>query len=101
MEVEEKKLYEVKMAGVPFRVFSSHSEQRVNELVSLVDQRITKVLEKKKGTSFQKALCLVSLNFAEELSVLKQRSLSLLQGIENQIDDLLTDVESSSKSGLG
>ncbi len=94
----EKKLYEVKMAGLPFRVFSSQNEKMVDELVSLVDQRVGEILKEKKGASFEKAICLVSLNFAEELCVLKQKSLDRLQRIEDQVDDILTDIEPSSST---
>lgn len=100
IKFEEKKLYNIKMAGLPLRIRSSHDEEVVNQLVSLVNKRVNGILEQTKGTSYQNALLLVALNLAEELTFLKRRALSLLERIESQADDILTDLESSSSTAL-
>ena len=37
----EKKSYEFEIAGMPYKLKSSHDEQTVRELVEYVDQKVT------------------------------------------------------------
>ena len=95
-EHEEKRLYEIKMADLKLRLLSSHDEKMVNELVSLVNGRVNKIMDQRKGTSFQSALFLVSLNLTEELFFLKKRALNLLKRVEDKTHNILSHLESSS-----
>lgn len=87
--------YEVEIAGVPLRLKSSHDEQTVKELVSLVDSKIREALPLTKTGSIQNASILASLNLAEDYLMLKRKALSELDGLEAQALKVMTDIESA------
>ena len=62
-----KTLYELSIAGLPFKLKSSHDEQTVQQLVEFVDQKVKEALQATKSGSFQSAAILAALNIAEEL----------------------------------
>ena len=50
-----KKTFDFKIAGVPYKLKTSHGEETVNELVDFVNGKITEALSVTKNSSFQNA----------------------------------------------
>ena len=96
-----RKSYDLKIAGLPFKLRSSHDEETVKELVDFVDQKINQALQLAKSGSFQSAAVLAALNIAEELILLKKRAHRELDILEEKALKLSQDLESSklTKSG--
>jgi cell division protein ZapA len=95
------KLFEVEIAGVPLRLKSSHDEQTVNELVSLVDEKIRAALPLTKTGSIQNASILASLHLAEEYLALKRKAQAELENLEAKALKVISDLENSrSTTGL-
>lgn len=90
-----KGTFEVQIAGLPLKLRSSHSEQTVKELVSVVDGKMKDVLEANPNISFQKAILLAALHFAEEGLLLRKAICSELNSLETKAKELLSDMESS------
>ena len=88
-------LFEVEIAGMPLKLRSSHDEQTVNELVSLVDQKINQALPKVKHASLQTAAMLAALNFAEELILLRKQVNHELARIEHKAERVILSLEAS------
>ncbi|RME14122.1 MAG: cell division protein ZapA [Bdellovibrio sp.] len=97
----EKRLYEVQVAGLPLKLRSSHDQETVNELVSLVSQKVEESQSLNPGISFQNALLLASLHIAEDFILLKRSALKEIQNIENQAKDVLSELEDSPLNKLG
>lgn len=91
----ERKTYEFQIAGLPYKLRSSHDEQTVNELVQFVDQKIQSALDATKSGSFQSAAVLAALNIAEELILLKKKARLEIDKIEERAMKLSQDLESS------
>lgn len=87
--------YEVQVAGLPLRLRSSHDVQTVQELISLVDDRVKQALSANSSVSFQKALLLASLHIAEDLVFLKRAARSRLEQIEGKAKNILSELDSS------
>ena len=81
-DLKTNKAYELKIAGLPFKLRSSHDEETVKELVEFVDQRIQQALQVTKSGSFQSAAVLAALNIAEELILLKRKAHRELDALE-------------------
>ncbi len=92
--LQNKTTYEVQIAGLPLKLRSSHDAQTVRELVSIVDGKVKEVLDTNSHISFQKAVLLVTLHFAEEGMLLKKALGSELNHLEAKAKDLLSDLES-------
>lgn len=92
---EEKKTHEFQIAGLPYRLKSSHDDQTVQELVEFVDQKMKQALAASKSGSFQSAAVLAALNIAEELILLKRRAHRELDIIEERAMKLAQDLENS------
>jgi cell division protein ZapA len=99
--VNDKKTYEFTIAGLPYKLRSSHDEQTVNELVLFVDQKIQAALEATKSGSFQSAAVLAALNIAEELILLKKRARREIERIEERALKLSQDLEHSKSEPSG
>ena len=93
--MQNKATFEVQIAGLPLKLRSSHSEETVKELVSIVDGKMKEVLEANPHISFQKAILLAALHFAEEGLLLRKAICSELNSLETKTKDLLSDLESS------
>jgi len=91
----EKETFEVQIAGLPLRLRSSHSAQTVEELVSLVNDRVQKATAGNSNISFQKALLLASLHIAEDLLFLKRTAGRELEALEGKAKKILSELESS------
>ena len=92
-------LYEVGIAGVPLRLKSSHDEQTVNELVSLVDHKIREALPLTKTGAVQNAAILAALHLAEDLLMLKRKAQIELDRLEAKTLKVISEMENS-RSGL-
>jgi cell division protein ZapA len=97
----EKRIFEVTLAGLSLKLKTSHDVETVNQLVSFVDQKVTEALKLTKSGSLQNAALLASLNIAEELIILKKRAAAELERIENKAQKVLSDLESSRQQGTG
>jgi len=97
----DKKTYEFTIAGMPYRLRSSHDELTVQELVQYVDQKVNQALAATKSGSFQSAAVLAALNIAEELILLKKRAHRELEKIEERALKLAQDLESSKTNRTG
>ncbi len=91
----EKHLFEVQVAGLSLKLKSSHDEETVRQLASLVDVKVNEALELGKNVSFQNALLLAALHLAEDMTLLKQMADKKLKALENKSLDILSDLEDS------
>jgi cell division protein ZapA len=90
-----KKTFDFKIAGVPYKLKTSHEEQTVNELVEFVNGKITEAIAVTKNSSFQNAAVLAAFNIAEEMILLKQRAQAELEKLEAKALRLSEDLENS------
>lgn len=90
-----KKTFNFKIAGVPYKLKTSHEEHTVNELVDFVNHKVTEALAVTKNSSFQNAAVLAALNIAEEMILLKQRAQAELDKLEAKAIKLSQDLENS------
>jgi cell division protein ZapA len=93
--VNDKKTFEFTIAGLPYKLRSSHDEETVHELVQFVDQKIQQAITATKSGSFQSAAVLAALNIAEELILLKKRARREIERIEERALKLSQDLENS------
>jgi len=90
-----KKTFDFKIAGVPYKLKTSHEEQTVNELVEFVNGKITEAIAVTKNSSFQNAAVLAAFNIAEEMILLKQRAQAELEKLEAKALRLSEGLENS------
>lgn len=92
---QSKKTYEFNIAGLPYKLKSSHDEKTVEELVSFVNEKMQQALNATKSGSFQSAAVLAALNIAEELILLKRRAHRELDLLEERALRMSQDLENS------
>lgn len=85
--------YEFHIAGMPFRLKTTHGEKVVKELVALVDEKITQALVATKSGSFQSAAVLAALTIADEMLQLKSQANDDLDSIESRAMAILQDLK--------
>lgn len=90
-----KKTFDFKIAGVPYKLKTSHEEQTVNELVEFVNGKVMEAMTVTKNSSFQNAAVLAAFNIAEEMILLKQRAQAELDKLEARALRLSEDLEKS------
>ena len=93
MSGSAKNIFEVQVAGLPLKLRSSHDAQTVQELVQLIDQKISEAKKANSTVSFQNALVLAALNVAEELLLLKRTMVSELDQVEARAQAILEKIE--------
>ena len=93
-----KTIHEVKVAGVPLKIRSTHDEQTVQELVKMVDEKITEALRLTRSGSFQHSVLLASLNMAEELLLLRQKAQVELTRLEDKAKSIIIELETSANA---
>lgn len=93
-----KKLFHFKIAGVSYKIKTSHDENTVHELVDYVNAKVTEALSVTKNSSFQNAAVLAALNIAEEMILLKRRAHAELDKLESKALKLSQDLENSKAS---
>ena len=86
---------EVQVAGMPLKLRSSHDDQTVRELVSLVDSKVKQALEQNSNISYQKALILASLHIAEDIVFLRRAATQRLEQLETKTKSLLSELDHS------
>lgn len=91
----EKKTYDFLIAGVPYKLKTSHDDATVQELVEFVNNKMDQALAVTKYGSFQNAAVLIALNVAEELILLKRKAQRELEKIEEKALKLSIDLENS------
>ena len=91
----EKRLHTVQIAGVPLKLKSSHDSEMVNSLVEIVDKKVKETIESHPTVSFQNALMMTALNLAEELELTKKIARRELDAIEDEAQQILSDLELS------
>ena len=89
----EKKTHQFLIAGVPYKLKTSHDDATVEELVSFVNNKMEVALAATKNGSFQNAAVLTAMNLAEELILLKRRAHRELQRLEEKALKLSVDLE--------
>lgn len=91
----QKKTFDFKIAGVPYKLKTSHEEATVTELVDFVNNKVTEALAVTKNSSFQNAAVLAAFNIAEEMILLKQRAQHELSKLEEKAVKLSQDLENA------
>ncbi len=94
-KANSKKLFHFKIAGVSYKIKTSHDEETVHELVEFVNSKVTEALSLTKNSSFQNAAVLAALNIAEEMILLKRRARAELEKLESKALKLATELENA------
>lgn len=95
MNKEVKKNFDFKIAGVSYKIKTSHDEETVRDLVNYVNQKVSDAIKVTKNASFQNAAVLAALNIAEELILLKKRANEELEELEIKATKLASSIQSS------
>ncbi len=93
--VVEKKTYTFNIAGIPYKIKTSHNEEVVNELVEFVNEKMNEAMTSTKNSSYQSAAVLAAMNIAEELILLKRKAYKEVELLEHKALRLATELESS------
>lgn len=89
------KTYNFLIAGVPYKLKTSHDDATVQELSEFVNNKMTQALAATKNGSFQNAAVLTAMNLAEELLLLKRKAHRELEKLEERALKLSVDLENS------
>jgi cell division protein ZapA (FtsZ GTPase activity inhibitor) len=98
---DPKNLFEVTIAGIPFKLRSGQKPEKVRELVSFVDKKVQEALPATKSGSIQNAALLALLNVAEEHFELKRRASEELDRFEKKTQRVFEDLEALKVSRMG
>lgn len=91
----EKKTSNFLIAGVPYKLRTSHDDATVQELVELVNDKMNQALTVTKNSSYQNAAVLTALHLAEELILLKRKAHRELEKLEERMLKLALELENS------
>lgn len=91
----EKKTFDFLIAGVPYKLKTSHDDATVQEMVEFINSKMTQALAITKNGSFQNAAVLTAMNLAEELILLKRKAHRELERIEEKAVRLSLELENS------
>ena len=94
----EKKNFNFLIAGVPYKLKTSHDDATVQELVDFVNNKMNQAMAVTKNGSFQNAAVLTAMNIAEELILLKRKAQRELDKIEEKALQLSAELENSKSS---
>lgn len=92
---EKKQTFDFKIAGVPYKIKTSHDTEMVQELIQFVGSKVNEAMKNTKNGSFQNAAVLAALNIAEELILLKRRARTELEKLEEKTLRLSLELDSS------
>lgn len=95
IESDKKQTFGFKIAGVPYKIKTSHDTEMVQELIQFVSVKVDEALKNTKNGSFQNAAVLAALNIAEELILLKRRARSELEKLEEKTLRLSLEIDNS------
>lgn len=96
----DKQVHEFKIAGVPYRLKSSHDEETVHQLIELVQSKVEDALKLTKNGSFQNAAVLAAMNLAEELLLLKKKAHRELSRLEEKAQLLVEQIDQANQSNI-
>lgn len=91
----EKRTYDFLIAGVPYKLRTSHDNATVQELVGFVSDKMDQALAVTKNSSYQNAAVLTALHLAEELILLKRKAHKELERVEEKILKLSLELENT------
>lgn len=91
----QKATFDFKIAGVSYKIKTSHDEQTLKQLVDYVNGKVTEAMKATKNSSFQNAAVLASLNIAEEMILLKRRAQAELDHLEQKAIKLSQEIENT------
>ena len=91
----DKKTHEFLIAGVPYKLKTSHDDMLVKELVEFLNQRMSQAITVTKNGSYQNAAVLTALHLAEELLLLKRKASRELETLEEKVLKLALELENS------
>ena len=91
----DKKTFNFLIAGVPYKLKTSHDDATVQELVDFVNGKMNQAMTVTKNGSFQNAAVLTAMNVAEELILLKRKAHRELEKLEEKALRLSMDLENS------
>ncbi|OQW46891.1 MAG: hypothetical protein A4S09_03000 [Proteobacteria bacterium SG_bin7] len=91
----DRSLQDITIAGTRLRVRTSLNDEKVSQLVDLVDSKVKSAMKRSNSKSYHKALILAALNIAEELLTLKNQVRNELDTLEDRARDVLTELEST------
>lgn len=94
----EKKTFDFLIAGVPYKLRTSHDDATVQELVRFINERMNQALSVTKNGSFQNAAVLTAMNLAEELILLKRKAYREMEKIEDKLLRLSHELENTKGS---
>ncbi len=92
------KTYDFHIAGVPYKLKTSHDDATVIELVEFVNQKMNDALSATKNGSFQNAAVLTTLSLAEELILLKRKANKELDRLEEKASRLALELDNFKNS---
>jgi cell division protein ZapA len=95
MATSEKKTFDFLIAGVPYKLKTSHDDATVQELVEFVNSKMNQALSITKNGSYQNAAVLTAMTLAEELILLKRKAHRELEKLEEKALRLSLDLENS------
>lgn len=95
----DKQTFNFLIAGVPYKLKTSHDDATVQELVDFVNSKMNQAMSMTKNGSFQNAAVLTAMNLAEELILLKRKAHRELEKLEEKAVRLSIDLENSKNSG--
>lgn len=91
----QSETYEVQLAGVPMRLKTTHDPATVEQLVTMVNEKVEQILTDCPNISFQKALLLTALHMAEDSVTVQRQALNELDSLETKAKAILSELESS------
>lgn len=92
-QANDKKIFDFHVAGVPYRLKTSHDEATAQELIEFVKNKVDKALPLTKNSSFQNAAMLAAMNIAEEYVLLKKKAQAELLVLEEQTAKVISEIE--------
>lgn len=95
----DKQTFNFLIAGVPYKLKTSHDDATVQELVDFVNNKMNQAMSLTKNGSFQNAAVLTAMNIAEELILLKRKASRELEKLEERAVQLSIDLENSKSNG--
>lgn len=94
----KKRTFNFSIAGVPYKIKTSHDDALVQELVDFVTIKMDQAMAATKNASFQNAAVLTALNIAEELILLKRKAHRELERLEEKTLKLALEIENSKEN---
>lgn len=88
-----KRTHDFTIAGVPYKLKTSHDDATVQELIQFINERMNEAMAMTKNGSFQNAAILTAMNLAEELILLKKKARKELGRLEEKAARLSIEMD--------